>query len=180
MPATAFGATPRPVLRPPGAASTPPAGPLLGLGWEPPPLVPPVPHLTAPVARGLCQLQAPAVHPDGAGPGPPAPAHTETTRRGCDRHGSGEARETGVWVAGLAARQMDGGTSQAPLHGRRREGARAVGLSLGEAGGTGATGRWCGLLPAEEPGTGWPCAPGAAGTALSGEAGRLTNDMTRL
>lgn len=73
------GHPPLPVLRPPGAASMPPAGPLLGLGWEPPPLVPPVPHLTAPVARVLCQLQAPAVHPDGAGPGPPAPAHTETT-----------------------------------------------------------------------------------------------------
>ena len=82
-------------------------------------------------------------------------------------------RQVSGWRGWRPDRWTDG-TSQAPLHGRRREGARAVGLSLGEAGGTHATERWCGLLTAEEPGTGWPWAPGAAGTAPSGEADRLT------
>lgn len=64
------GHLPPRVLRPPGAAGTSPAGSLLSLGWEPPPPVPSTPRLPVPCGWGLFQLQAPAVHPDGARPGP--------------------------------------------------------------------------------------------------------------
>lgn len=37
----------------------------------------------------------------------------------------------------------------------------------------------CGLLTAEEPGTGWPRAPGAAGTAPSREADRRQDTASR-
>lgn len=113
----------------------------------------------------------------------PAPQPRPTQRpHGGDATGMAlvrHERQVSGWRGWRPDRWTDG-TSQAPLHGRRREGARAVGLSLGEAGGTDATERWCGLLTAEEPGMGWPWAPGAAGTAPSGEADQLTNDMTRL
>lgn len=101
------GGHPHPSSDPRGAAGTLPVGPLLHMGWELPPLVQATACLRVPCGWGLCQLQAPTVHPEGARPRP-QPAHTETTWRGCNRHGSGETGETGVWVAGPAAGQMDG------------------------------------------------------------------------
>lgn len=89
----------------------------------------PFPHLMVPCGWGPVPNPGPSRPPRWSQARPPAPAHTETTWRGCNRHGSGETRETGVCVAGLAARQMGGWKSQPPLHGRRREGERAVGPS---------------------------------------------------
>lgn len=151
------GGHPHPSSDPLGAAGAPPVGPLLRLGWELPPLVQATACLRVPCGWGLCQLQAPTVHPEEPGPAPARP--TETTWRGCNRHGSGETGET---VSGWQGRQPDrwtDGTSQPPLHGSR--GQRAP----GETEQLGVTVRWGGRLRCEEPRTGrlWaPRAPGAA------------------
>lgn len=109
-----------------------------------------------PLRLGACSTSKPQPSTQMEPARPPAPAHTETTWRGCNRHGSGETRETGVWVVGLAARQMGGWDSTATPP-WRSQGGRGQWAPLGEAGETGVTERWRGLP------TGGLWAPGGPG-----------------
>lgn len=146
---------------------------LPGVGSTPP--VPPSPRLAVPRGWGPVPVPGPSCPPRWSQARPPAPAHTETTWRGCNRHGSGETRDTGVWVAGLAARQMGGWDTTAAPHGCR-DGERGQWAPLGEAGETDVTERWRGLPQVRSPGQIGSGLPGALGS----EADWLTNDMTQL
>lgn len=156
-----------------GTASTPPAGSLLRLGWELPALVQATTCLRVPCGWGLCQLQAPTVHPEGARPRPQPPTQRP---HGGDATGMALVRQVRQ-VSGWQGRQPDrwtDGTSQPPLHGSR--GQRAPGRDRE----TDVTVRWCGHLRCEEPRTGRLWAPRAPGVAPRREADWLTNNMTQL
>lgn len=138
------------------------------------PLVPPSARLTVPCDWGPVPVPGPSRPPGWSRARPPAPAHTETTRRGCNRHGSGETRETGVWVAGLAARQMGGWDRTATPPWRPQVGREGSGLPwarpekrVSQRGGVASR-------QVRRPG---PTGSGLPG-ALGSEADWLTNDMT--